>query len=730
MSESEHCILVSGLHSGPNPSPGLGVIRSLAAVGITELHALDYSADSSGLYSDLVTSTTVFPAWPELDPDSWTREVDQLTERLGVTAYIPCLDLEVRMLAGRPHGPGLTPPDVGAVTKPPVRLAAELGLSHAPFIRSVNPPEIAAFIRRHGAPVWVKGQHYEAFRAESVSEVFGAGRFVEEMWGEHWHVEATLRGQECGIAFAAREGNVVDAVLMSKVQLTADGKTWAGQVDELPDDLRDRLVAFVGETGWTGGAEIELFRSWEGQLSVIEINPRFPAWIHGATVVGANLPAALVLGEAVRTQPLGGTFTRIIEEVPADRLSPYPWTPPGAISLATKHPSGMRALARRHLASRPATRTIGASRSPNAVHPLTGSLPVDDVGPTPRRHVDSELFTTRLSTLRAAVGPRALIGYSVKTNPDPSLMKEAIVECVPEVITQHELRAAMDVGFAASEAILNGPAKWWPDQGPVSCFAFFADSREELAAVRARQAERADIEARVVGVRLRTSRPSRFGIELDTSDDIAGLSQEITDAQRLHDAGWGVHAHVAQSAIGTAGWLGEQRRLLRLADRLAARLGPPRLIDVGGGWHPDDLTTFAESAAGLADEIASLFGSGTTLAVEPGKVLLEPVGAIVTTVLSAARRDAGSSVVVDACVAEVPEALYRHHPVAHLRDAGWHILGSGDGDVLGRSCMESDVLGSNLDLGAVRAGDLLAILDCGAYDTSMSYDFALGGTAQ
>jgi len=51
----------------------------------------------------------------------------------------------------------------------------------------------------------------------------------------------------------------------------------------------------------------------------------------------------------------------------------------------------------------------------------------------------------------------------------------------------------------------------------------------------------------------------------------------------------------------------------------------------------------------------------------------------------------------------------------------------GTGRVLGRTCMETDVLHAGLRLPAdVHAGDVLVITDVGAYDTSKSYRFGRG----
>jgi predicted ATP-grasp superfamily ATP-dependent carboligase len=69
--------------------------------------------------------------------------------------------------------------------------------------------------------------------------------------------------------------------------------------------------------GWRGPCELEVLRDPQGNLNIIEINPRFPAWVDLTAGAGQNLPALCVqgaLGHELQPAPpykTGTAFVRI-----------------------------------------------------------------------------------------------------------------------------------------------------------------------------------------------------------------------------------------------------------------------------------------------------------------------------------------------------------------------------------------------------------------------------------
>jgi carbamoyl-phosphate synthase large subunit len=105
---------------------------------------------------------------------------------------------------------------------------------------------------------------------------------------------------------------------MRKTMLTDKGKGWCGVAID-----NQELIALtenvIGALQWRGPLEVEILKdAHTGEHTVIEINPRFPAWIYLSAGAGLNLPyyaIRLALGLPL-PQPLpryraGTLFVRI-----------------------------------------------------------------------------------------------------------------------------------------------------------------------------------------------------------------------------------------------------------------------------------------------------------------------------------------------------------------------------------------------------------------------------------
>ena len=368
-----------------------------------------------------------------------------------------------------------------------------------------------------------------------------------------------------------------------------------------------------------------------------------------------------------------------------------------------------------------------AVRPDEALTAIVAGLPA--AGHTPHAHVvDPAPRWERLaSAVRdAAAGRRVELAYSIKTDPDLALLRAARAHgFLAEAITAGELQRAQDAGYASEAVVLNGPGKRWPPPAaPVRAYAAFADSLGELSGL-ALLAESGELSARYIGPRVRPpSVASRFGIPLADDDASRRLAIALTalPASQLV----GLHFHWASSEAGHETWFDTVEALLRWARRLQATTGRAiSCLDLGGGWHPDDFdAVFLPRLPELVARCHAKLDELDVIVLEPGRALVQPLSVVETTVLEVREGRGAREIVVDASLAEVPRAPVYPHRILSRSDGEWLRWGRGPDRVLGRLCMEDDVLRTGIAVpGDVRSGSRVLIADAGAYDRSMTYSF-------
>jgi carbamoyl-phosphate synthase large subunit len=107
-------------------------------------------------------------------------------------------------------------------------------------------------------------------------------------------VQEFVKGTELNvIALGDGKGNLIAAVPMRKQYITDKGKAWGGITIQDPA-LLDLAKKIISQTKWKGGMELELIKTSDNKLYLLEINPRIPAWVYLAVGSGQNIPEALL----------------------------------------------------------------------------------------------------------------------------------------------------------------------------------------------------------------------------------------------------------------------------------------------------------------------------------------------------------------------------------------------------------------------------------------------------
>ena len=744
-------IYISGWHSDSNPSPGLGVARSIHDVWTDiEIVAVDYSSRSTGLYDSVVSRRMILPKWDMVDPSMLMRElIDKVIADDAL--FISGLDLETHQLSGLvevgAEGKILVPnrKALSLASKPAKHAAELLGLKIPRTVCNCSSLEARRFALRYGWPVQVKGPRYESVTVRNESELARASSYIEKTWDEKPIYQENIEGTEHSIAFAAFDGNLLGACKMVKTMRTSLGKAWCGCVSTLDARQVAALSHFLSIAGWTGGGEIEMIRDADGCDYVIDVNPRFPAWIYGASVNGINLPAALFAHVAGRSYALPtfakGDYVREVIEAKA----PPAYTSYGSAMEDRKttkgHPSGMIELSRcRHEKS-------GGMGNREGLLPLSAcpelglsALRLDNimagVGDRPLRYIDEEavLGTTKsvvevVDTISESVERPIQIRYSIKTNSNQKII-DVIRELGlgAECISLSEVRYASKSGFKG--IILNGPGKWWPAHliescdapDVVNCDSPF-DAQVTFETIRKKCWSNTAIGFRVSPLTV----SSRFGFDVTKPKAFFELCECLRGAPSCE---LGIHFHFASSLLGPNAWINEAKKVLRLASGAFLVAGREcGFVDFGGGWRVDGSRTFREMLLDVAEHAVEIFPALKRIIIEPGKMLVENGTFLACRVIGIRKEGEATNAVVSAAISDMPDCFSYPHRVFYRKKRGseWRLIGRGNGKILGRICMESDILASEIDIpDDIECGDCIVFSEVGAYDSSMAYVFGMG----
>jgi carbamoyl-phosphate synthase large subunit len=295
---------VTGLHLGENCQPGPGVVRSLRqALGDeVELVGLAYDVFDSALYAPGLDDAYMIP-YPSAGPSVFAERLLEIQAIGGLDVLLPSLDVElpvVQRLAPALAARGIrtclpSPEALARRTKDQLpALAAAIGIAVPETLPLSDHGALAEAGHQLGFPMVVKGPFYEAEVVHSAAEAATAFDQLAARWGLPLLAQRFVKGEEFDV-IALGDGAVARGpVAMRKTVITRMGKAW-GAVTVHDDELLEVARRVVAELRWRGGCEVEMLRGVDdGELYLIEVNPRFPAWVYLATAAGKNLPLGLL----------------------------------------------------------------------------------------------------------------------------------------------------------------------------------------------------------------------------------------------------------------------------------------------------------------------------------------------------------------------------------------------------------------------------------------------------
>ncbi|MDT3737729.1 MAG: ATP-grasp domain-containing protein [Denitratisoma sp.] len=300
-------VAVTGMNAVPdNPGAGLAAARCLREAFGKRIRivGLGYDALDPGLHRREYCDSAHLISYPGSGADTLMARLKEIDEIEGIDFLLPCLDAELPLMIS------LTPElDVLGIrhflpSAEQLACRAKDRLAELARRSGVLTPETLAITRAEffrdceskgwTFPMMIKGVFYDARTASCREDAELAFRAIAAEWGLPVLVQRRIAGEEYNLTgIGDGRGGLLGEVMMKKRATTSRGKAWAG-ISILDDALTDVAHRLVATLKWKGPIEIEVMRDPNGAYQLIEINPRFPAWIYLSHGVGRNLPALLL----------------------------------------------------------------------------------------------------------------------------------------------------------------------------------------------------------------------------------------------------------------------------------------------------------------------------------------------------------------------------------------------------------------------------------------------------
>ena len=214
----------------------------------------------------------------------------------------------------------------------------------------------------------------------------------------------------------------------------------------------------------------------------------------------------------------------------------------------------------------------------------------------------------------------------------------------------------------------------------------------------------------------------KFGVPLA---DATALYAQI--AQHKYVQAAGVSVHIGSQITSVAPFGEAMRRVAALVKQLQSDGHDIRYVDAGGGLgisYQGKAPDFAKYTKSYAQAVLKpLRKLRVHLLLEPGRLLVGPSGVLLTSVIYNKTNRGKRFVIVDAGMNDLLRpALYgaEHEIVPVVNAAGRK---SHTVDVVGPVCESGDFLAHDRTLADVEDGELLAVLDAGAYGIALSSNY-------
>ena len=341
---------------------------------------------------------------------------------------------------------------------------------------------------------------------------------------------------------------------------------------------------------------------------------------------------------------------------------------------------------------------------------------------------------------KAFTGQKHLVCYAVKANSSLAILK--LLDRLGsgfDIVSGGELERVLAVNkSAATRVVFSGVGKTAPEidlalRSGILLFNVESEGELDLLAERAaRLKKRARVALRVNPDVFAETHPyistglreHKFGIDIHRARAVyrsAARSRWIEPA--------GVSVHIGSQIRNADPFGAAASRVASLIGQLREDGLPIRFLDAGGGlgieyhldlpFHPEE--KIRQYAAALKKAVNGI--EGIELLLEPGRFLVAQAGALLARVLYTKKNGKKNFIILDAAMNDLirPSLYQAHHEIIPVnpRRGARKITA----DIVGPVCETGDFFARDRAIIAAQPGDLVVILDAGAYGQSLASNY-------
>ena len=383
-----------------------------------------------------------------------------------------------------------------------------------------------------------------------------------------------------------------------------------------------------------------------------------------------------------------------------------------------------------------------------------GGMPLtrlaEQIGSTPFYAYDRKLISERIAQLRAALPAEVHLHYAIKANPMPEVVQH-LAQLVDgfDVASVGEMEVVLKTPMSPSKISFAGPGKTEQalHQAAAARIVLNLESEREMEllakagaslGLRPKAVVRVnpDFELKSSGMKMGGG-PKQFGVD---AEKVPAMLHRMKD---LPLDFYGFHIFSGSQNLSADAIIEAQSNTLDLARRLAADApGPVKLLNLGGGFgipyfpgeQPLALEDVGQRMTKLISDARHDFPEAEFV-IELGRYMVGEAGIYVSRVIERKLSRGQTFLIMDgglhhhlAASGNFGQVIRKNYPVL----VGNRVEPEGEPELataVGPLCTPLDTLADKMELGHAQEGDLIVVMQSGAYGLTASPTAFLGHPA-